>query len=407
MTLRKTLLLGFIATLVATTVYFAFFRSTPRPTATEGHTSAPLRHPLAQALIDDAKSQPLQLGESDWLAVRATTLESNIPVSGTVKAVNAALVKARVPGELMVLKVREGMTVRRGDVLGQIDPRDYEARVKEREAQLRAAQAQLDTAERNFESNRQLVDRGFLSQNTGENARSTRDAAQASCDAARFQLEQARKALDDTWLLANIDGKVQERFALQGEKLAGDARVLSLIDTSDMEAEVLVPLQLLQKVRIGQTMQLAIEGVNEGVPAQVVRINPATSGNTRQVAVFLRLESSSQAKAGSFVEGKLPSQSLNPVIALPLSAVRSADQTSPYIWVIQEHKLVRRPVSTGLRDPAKLAPNGSRGMVEIKSGLVESEIVVVATFGSQEGRLVEGRAVQLANSKASEAGQTK
>jgi multidrug resistance efflux pump len=60
-------------------------------------------------------------------------------------------VKAKVAGELRSLSVREGMAINKGDVVGQIDPTDYELRVKERQAQLRQAEAQWLTAQRDAE----------------------------------------------------------------------------------------------------------------------------------------------------------------------------------------------------------------------------------------------------------------
>lgn len=407
MPLRKLLLLGLALIVLAGAAFFGVMRSQQAKGQDASVSSAKKRHPLAESMINESAARPLLLGPSDWLEAKPTNLQSTIPVSGTVKAVHAAMVKARVPGDLLVLHVREGMAVRRGDVLGQIDPRDYESRVREREAQLRAAQAQLETAERNFDANRQLVARGFLSQNTGDNARSTRDAALATRDAARFQLEQARKALEDTALVATIDGTVQERFALPGEKLSSDARVLSLVDTRDMEAEMMVPLQHLPQVRLGQTLDLTVEGVERPIQAQVMRINPGTSGSSRQVAVFMRLTSNAQIKAGSFAQGSLPAATREAVLALPLTAIRAMDQTSPFVWVVENNRLTRKSVRIGLRDIAKLAPNGARGMAEVSSGLQKGEIVVVAAFGAQEGRLQEGQAVQLDQSAVNQTGRSK
>ena len=339
-------------------------------------------NPVASELVAQQAQQALRFGPMDWVTVNPILLASYIPLTGSVRAVDSATVKAKVAGELRSLSVREGMAVNKGDIIGQIDTTDYELRIQERQAQLRQAEAQLLTAQRNADANRQLVARGFISENSSANTVSALDAAKAARDTVRFQLDQALKALGDTRLIAPISGIVAERHALPGEKLSPDNKVLSIVSTEKLEAELAVPAQDLVGIQIGQRLDLQVEGVDTAQAAKVLRINPATSGSSRNVMVYLQLEGpTSKLRIGAFVQGLLPLQSKGQVLAVPFNAVRDQGGRQA-VWVVRQGKLEEQLVRTGIRDDRAKAPNGALGMIQILEGLNEGDTVVATALGT-------------------------
>ena len=339
-------------------------------------------NPVASELVAQQAQQALRFGPMDWVTVKPTLLASYVPLTGSVRAVDSATVKAKVAGELRSLSVREGMAVNKGDLIGQIDTTDYELRIQERQAQLRQAEAQLITAQRNADANQQLVARGFISENSSANTVSALDAAKAARDTVRFQLDQALKALGDTRLIAPISGTVAERHALPGEKLSPDNKVLSIVSTEKLEAELAVPAQDLVGIQIGQRLDLHVEGVDTAQAAKVLRINPATSGSSRNVMVYLQLEGpTSKLRIGAFVQGLLPLQSKGQVLAVPFNAVRDQGGRQA-VWVVRQGKLEEQLVRTGLRDDRAKAPNGALGMIQILEGLNEGDTVVATALGT-------------------------
>jgi len=339
-------------------------------------------NPVASELVAKQAQQALRFGPMDWVTVKPTLLASYVPLTGSVRAVDSATVKAKVAGELRSLSVREGMAVNKGDLIGQIDTTDYELRIQERQAQLRQAEAQLLTAQRNADANQQLVARGFISENSSANTVSALDAAKAARDTVQFQLDQALKALGDTRLIAPISGMVAERHALPGEKLSPDNKVLSIVSTEKLEAELAVPAQDLVGVQIGQRLDLHVEGVDTAQAAKVLRINPATSGSSRNVMVYLQLEGpTSKLRIGAFVQGLLPLQSKGQVLAVPFNAVRDQGGRQA-VWVVRQGKLEEQLVRTGIRDDRAKAPNGALGMIQILEGLNEGDTVVATALGT-------------------------
>ena len=339
-------------------------------------------NPVASELVAQQAQQALRFGPMDWVTVKPTLLASYVPLTGSVRAVDSATVKAKVAGELRSLSVREGMAVNKGDVVGQIDTTDYQLRIQERQAQLRQAEAQLLTAQRNADANQQLVARGFISENSSANTVSALDAAKAARDTVQFQLDQALKALGDTRLIAPISGMVAERHALPGEKLSPDNKVLSIVSTEKLEAELAVPAQDLVGIQIGQRLDLHVEGVDTAQAAKVLRINPATSGSSRNVMVYLQLEGpTSKLRIGAFVQGLLPLQSKGQVLAVPFNAVRDQGGRQA-VWVVRQGKLEEQLVRTGIRDDRAKAPNGALGMIQILEGLNEGDTVVATALGT-------------------------
>ena len=339
-------------------------------------------NPLAVELVSKQAEQALRFGPMDWMTVKFTDLASYIPLTGTIRAVDSATVKAKLAGELRSLSVREGMAVNKGDVVGQIDPTDYELRIQERMAQLRQAEAQLHTAQRNAEANQLLVARGFISENSSANTFSALEAARAARDAVQFQLDQANKALADTRLIAPISGVVAERYALPGEKLSPDNKVVSIVNTQKLEAEVAVPAQDIGGIRVGQSIDLQVEGLDAPQRAKVLRLNPATSGNSRNVMVYLGIDSPSPGiRIGSFVQGQLPLQSKGEVLAVPFSAVREHGGRQS-VWVVRQGKLEEQVIRTGIRDDRARAPNGALGMIEVTDGLQAGDQLIATALGN-------------------------
>ncbi|MFZ9572757.1 MAG: biotin/lipoyl-binding protein, partial [Limnohabitans sp.] len=105
-------------------------------------------------------TQHIEIARSDITEMAPQRLQQGLPVSGTLRAVQTAVIKARVAGELMDLQVREGDSVQAAQVLARIDPTEFQRRLRQAEEQAEAARTQIDIAQRQFDNNRALVDQG-------------------------------------------------------------------------------------------------------------------------------------------------------------------------------------------------------------------------------------------------------
>ena len=294
-----------------------------------------------------ASSVVMELGPKDVLSVKNTELQLGLPVSGTLKATQSALVKARVAGELMDLVVREGDTVQAGQVLARIDPTEYQARWRQAQQQADAAKAQVEIAQKQYDNNEALVRQGFISQTALQTSLMGLQGAQASYQAALSGAEVARKALDDATLKAPIAGQVSQRLAQPGERLAIDTRVLEIVNLGRFELEAALPAQDAGPVHAGMRAQLTVEGAAQPVAATVLRVNPSTQPGSRSVLVYLGLAGGPGLRQGAFAQGQLGTRSVQ-TLAVPLGSVRT-DKPAPYVQVIEGTQVRHVPVQTGAR----------------------------------------------------------
>src|SRR6478609_676484 len=92
-------------------------------------------HQAAAAAGGTVAETVVELSPADVVRVKRRELAETLSVSGTLKAVDSAQVKARVAGELIGLAVREGDNVTAGQVIARIDPIEYQSRVRQAQEQ--------------------------------------------------------------------------------------------------------------------------------------------------------------------------------------------------------------------------------------------------------------------------------
>ena len=347
------------------------------------------RAQVAAAAAPASAAPALDLGTADVTTARTLELSRTLPLSGGLKAVNSAVVKARVAAEVKTLTVREGDAVKAGQVIGRLDTSEFELRVRQAEQAAVSARTQLDIARRALENNRALVAQGFISPTGLETSVSNEAGAQASYQAAVAAAGLARKSRADALLVTPISGIVSQRLVQPGERVAVDAKLVEVVDLSRLELEAAVAPEDVGGVQVGQLARLSIDGLSQPAIAKVARINPSTQAGTRAVMVYLALEPQPGLRQGLFGRGGIEVQRKTALV-VPLSAVR-VDQAQPYVLAIVAGKIERRTVGLGARGEA-LLDGKLAGAVEITSGVTEGMLLLRATAGA----LRDGTAVRVA-----------
>ncbi|HEY0818823.1 MAG TPA: efflux RND transporter periplasmic adaptor subunit [Rhizobacter sp.] len=331
------------------------------------------------AIAQPAKvSQRYDLAPTDVVTAGTHELVRTLSVSGGLKAVNSAFLKAKVAGEVKALTVREGDTVKAGQVLGQLDTTELALRLAQAEQTAASSRAQLDIAKRALDNNRALVAQGFISPTGLETSVSNEAAARANYGAAQAAVDLARKAIADARLVSPISGTVSQRLVQVGERVSIDTRLIEVVDLSRIELEAAVPAEDVADVRVGQTARLEIDGYSAPVEATVARINPSTQAGTRAVMVYLGVKPHPGLRQGLFAKGSIELQRRNALV-VPASAVR-VDQARPYVIAVVDGRIVHKPVTVGARGEARL--DGVReNVVEISEGLTAGTRLLRATVG--------------------------
>lgn len=322
--------------------------------------------------------------QGDLIIVEPLTLERTLPLTGSLTPLNEATVKAKVAGELVAVAVREGESVKAGQLLARVDITDVQARVAARQADVEAAKAQLVWADKNRAQQKALLDKSFISQSAFDNIQSNYDVAAARLRAAEAELVVARKALGDAVLVAPFAGIVSQRHAQPGERVALDARVVSVVDLSRLQLEAAVPPAAIGLVRVGQPISFRVEGFGEReFEGRIERINPAATAGSRSISVYAVIDNrEGLLRGGMFAQGALTLSTVADALAVPASAVRE-EIGQTYVYVIDDGLVKRRNVKVGAPDAA--------GRVQVIGGLAAGDRIVRVNLGS----LREGMAARL------------
>lgn len=318
----------------------------------------------------------LRLSASDLVQAKRLPLWRTIDISGSLRAVDSVLIKARVSGELQRLSVREGDKVTRGQLIARIDTDEYGNRLEQARQQAASAQAQWQIARQTLDNNQALVAQGFISRNALDTAISNEAAAKATLQAAQAAAKVAAKAVADTQLSSPINGQVSQQFAQAGERLAPDARIVEIVDLSRIELEAALKPEDVAQVRVGTPGWLAVDGLPGKLAVRVARINPSATTGTRAVMVYLSVAPHPALRQGLFAQGQLD-LSREEAVVLPRAAVR-ASATGPFVQALRGTRIEHLPVTLGAggRIEGDAAP-----MIAIASGAQPGERVLRDTIG--------------------------
>ena len=350
--------------------------------------SRPAMPPVAAGPVE------LEFLPQEIVTASPVELRQVLLLSGSLRALDLATVKARVAGEVREILVREGEAVRAGQVVAKMDSTEYEARLAQARGNLNSARAQQEIAAKARDNNAALVEKGFISKNAFDNSASQYAGAKASVDAAQGAVDVAQKQLNDTVLRAPISGLVSARNAQPGEKVSPDYKLLEIVNLQKMELEAAVPASEIARIAIGQSVSLHIEGMPQSFDGKVVRINPAAQAGSRSIPVYVQVANpGNQLRAGMFAEGKLVLNSKPGALALPYSAVRR-DGSGAYVFTVDGGKIARKPVTVGSE-----GLSGDEPRIEILSGLDFGAQVIRADMGN----LAPGTPVRVAGQATSTA----
>lgn len=353
---------------------------------------------------------------------------SNIPeivtANGELFAEEQATVTLKIPGRISKLTVDLGSQVAANQVIAELDPRDEAVRLKQAEAAMqqtrarlglaesqkddevkpqdtamvREAEAQLKEARFIFETTERLAKEGVVSRIDLEKAGVRRQASEAHRQTVieevmqlraqlverRAQLEQARQNMDDLIIRAPFPGAVTRRIASIGEYLPANAPVVTVVRQNPVRVRVEVPERLAAKVKIGQRLDVSINGGLLKRSGRVVRLSPAIEAQNRSLLIEGELPNPDGAlRPGTFAETTIVVNPNAEGISAPASALISFAGTER-MFVVRNGALDERLIRSARRLP------GER--IEVLDGLKDGDQLVL----DATDRMIKGLKVTVA-----------
>ena len=348
-------------------------------------------------------------------------LSRTVDVSGTLAAEEQTTLGFKVAGRVEKVYVDIGTRVRAGQPIARLVPVDFELRARQAESALQQARSQLglppDAADNTVVPEQTALVKqaaATLKQNQLTRDRMARlfdqqliprsdlDAAEASLGVAegryqeaietartrqgllaqrRSELGLARQQLADSVVTAPFDGAIRDRLVSAGDYLAVGTPVAVLVRVHPLRLRLAVPEREAAGVKVGQTVDLTVEGDPGRHQGRVARISPAISEDNRTLLVEAEVPNTDgRLRPGSFAKAEIVVQAADTAVLVPASSIVSFAGIDKVVGV-EDGKAVEKRVKTGRH-------NGDQ--VEIVDGVKPGESVIL-----QPGNIVTGEAVRV------------
>jgi multidrug efflux system membrane fusion protein len=295
---------------------------------------------------------------------------------GVAEADAVVSVKSQVAGVLQTVHFREGKLVKKGDRLFTIDPRPFEAMVRQTEAVLARDSAQLENSKRDVERSSELVKDGFVSKDKYDSSRTNAAALEAVVRADRAALDTAKLQLGYCDIRSPISGVAGSLTFDEGSllKVSDDKAIVTIRAIQPIRVSFSAPEKRLGEIRdaMAQKKLLVKASFSETAGAEEIgfveyieNTVDTTTGSIVVKAVFKNKDM--RLWPGQFVNVTLELGSLPGAVLVPTQAVQ-AGQNGTFVAVVEKDMTARiQPVRVGA---------SANGMTVIESGLSPGETVI-------------------------------
>jgi membrane fusion protein (multidrug efflux system) len=308
-------------------------------------------------------------------AVARHSVAAYIETNGALEAENDVRIVARTAGPVVELLTEEGRTVRKGQLMARIDPREARAQVQIAEVALREAERAFERAKNTFEAE-------LISQADYDQALAAKESAEATLADRKVQLGY-------TSITAPFDAVVVERMVKLADHVTVNQELFRISDFDPLLCKIQVPEKELPRLHRGQPAYLTVEAwPNERFPARVLRLSPVVDAATGTVRVTLEVEAREKLRPGMFASVFLEVDRHEDALTIPKAAL-SLESLGDTVYVVNGEVAARRPVKLGYEEAE---------IVEVAEGLAEGDrVIVVGQDGLSEGtpvRILEGPGAQ-------------
>src|SRR6267154_908542 len=368
-----------------------------------------------KAASPESKGQPRPV---KTVKVAEMPIGQTVTVNGTLAAYDHTTLSIKVPGRLQTISIDLGSTVRKGQMIAQVEQQDYKLRVQQSEAALAQARARLGLSPDGADDRVTAEETGTVRQAKAvqEDAKSKRDRAaklvqqgviphaefdtveseykvalsryqdsleeirnrQGLLAQRRSELALARQQLADTIVYSPLEGVVQEKKASVGEYLAPGAPIVDIVRIDPLRLQVNVPERESHSIRAGQSVRVTVEGDAEVYLGYVKRFSPTISEQNRVLAVEADVRNNGRLRPGAFVRAEIVTDQTSTAVTVPSTAIVTFAGIEK-VMLVENGKAAEKAVTTGRRGP---------DWIEIKAGVNVGQSVIVDPGNLQSGQNV-------------------
>ena len=298
--------------------------------------------------------------------------------TGRVEAKYSIDVVARVPGFLIKKYFKEGDFVKKGQLLFQIDPREYEYEVKNSAANVNQYSALLKNAQQELNRANALIKEDLISRSDVDSSLATRNQNRALLDAARQQLEIAKLNLGYTSIKSPIDGRIGKVNITEGNYVtATSGALVNVASTNPVYVTFSLKSddfgKLLRASNQFKDVEVKVQFSDGSWYEKIGTINfvdnriDENSGSITLRATFENPKS--WLVPGDYMKVELTAPKVVDFMTIPQSCTKGDAMSGYYVWAVEDDKAVRKNI--------EVSDEINNNWV-IKSGLKNSDVVVVS-----------------------------
>ena len=299
-----------------------------------------------------------------------TTFEDKETAIGSVEGIIDPTVSAEISGKVIKLFARTGLLVTKGDLLAEIDEKNYKYELTRARAEVRLLQTRLANQEKTYERNQKLVEKKFISSNALDNILTKKNETFEELEVALSKKDIAQSSFEKTKVYAPISGRIEKQIPSIGDFLKIGDPVFQIINIKKLRAHIPFPEKLVSKLKAGTPIRLKSPTSPNEIISKIAELKPKLMSDSRSIDVIADIENQLDWQPGASVKGTIVF-STRQGLAVPEQSVvlRPAGQV---VYVVNGDKVAQRNVEMGINQ---------NGVIEIISGLEQSEIVALDGAG--------------------------
>lgn len=320
----------------------------------------------------------------DVIAVEQGPIFETINAPGQVVSKKRVELTTAIAGQIVKVAVKEGDTVKKGQILATLDDRDAMIQIQRADANLDSAKKDVALTERTLDRLVRALQMGAVSRQMAEDAEAAVHAARAKQRVAAEEARAAELMAERLNVIAPFDGVVTVSYAVDGLWAEPPGPLFQLVDMTQREVELKIPAEQVSRLNAGQAVNLSSEAFpGHQWTEQIVRVAPATSreqGMANTLSVYATLgPDAPPLRFGQQVDAQIRTAGNERAVRVPLGAV-TVQNGRPVVAVIDEGHVRFKPVATGIE---------SFSHIEIRNGLKPGDQVILLNKPLEDGAKVE------------------
>ena len=330
----------------------------------------------ATALVGCSRKEPTPepIRAVKLLTVGASPLQAQLEYSAEVRARVESRIGFRVPGKIVQRQAELGQHVSAGQVLAQLDPRDYQLSAQAAQAQVNAAKTQRDLASADFKRYEKLKEQSFISGAELERREASLKAAQASLDQANAQLSSQGNQASYTRLVADVSGVITSIDAEPGQVVSAGTPVVRIAQDGSRDAVFSVPEDKVAQLRVGQEVSVRPWAEGASLSGKVREVAASADPVTRTFLVKVAIEGAQVPPLGAtvYVAPKVLGREGMVAMSLPTTALRQeGGQTAVWVYDAATGTVKSQVVQVATADgnQAVIAAGLQPGMQVVSTGV--------------------------------------